>query len=199
MTQKEVAQMFGVARETVASYETGRREIPKKSLSIIEDLETQASPVTNVRLPVFYDPQPIRYAGEVPAGNWGDPLESEEFVDSDPALFHSQRYVTGVNGLSMYPILCPGDTLYWHYDRNPKLGVIVLAEQTAERECTVKVLDFDDDNRRPSLKAINPDYSEIDEGNGWEVVARLVAVLRVIEGLERRWYLPEGLRPKHLT
>lgn len=191
--------MIGVARETVASYETGRREMPKKAESVVDDLERQVSPLGIPKLPVYYEPQPMRYAGEVPAGDWGDPLESEEFVDADPALYHVQRYITGVRGPSMYPVLQPGDQLYWHYDRNPRIGIIVLAEQTAERECTVKVLGHDSHTGEPRLDAINPDYAAVDNGKGWEAVARLVAVVRFIEGLERRWYNAEGLRPKHLT
>ncbi|HAY15170.1 MAG TPA: S24 family peptidase [Fimbriimonadaceae bacterium] len=198
-----LARQLGTTNTTLGHILSGETKNPRDDTLVPRLLtllrEQTSEYLTSPKLPVYYPPQPIRYAGEVPAGTWGDPLASEEFVDADPALWHVQRFVTGVSGVSMYPLLQPGDTLYWHYDRNPMMGVIVLAERSEHRECTVKVLDYDALAMRPSLRPVNPEFADDLDGEPWEVIARLVAVVRSHEGIERRWYSQEGLRERHLS
>lgn len=195
LSQNEVAQKALMTREAIASYETGRRPFPPNLEPLVEELEAEV--FGRPRIPVTYEPQPMRYAGMVPAGNWGDPLASEDFVDVDPGIWHNERYVATVAGMSLYPALHPGDMTMWHQDMNPQVGLIVLAQRKGDHFCTAKVLEWRDG--RHHLMPLNPDHEEADDPEGWGAIARLVCVERTVEGLKRRWFTPEGLRPKHLT
>ena len=199
LTQQEVADRLGVSRETVAAYEAGRVRVPAKAQTELLAMDTGVNTLDRPRIPVTFEPQPMRYAGEVPAGDWGDPLASEDFIEVDPALFHSKRYAAKVVGPSCYPALHPGDLVIWHHDESPPYGMLVLAQRKEDHACTVKVLDWDAETNQPILRPVNPDHEPAGAEGGWVAIARLVAVLRKIDGLELRWYLPEGIRPRHLT
>ncbi len=199
LTQQEVADNLGVSRETVAAYEAGRVKVPAKAFSSLMAMDTGVNMLDRPRIPVTFDPQPMRYAGEVPAGDWGDPLASEDFIDVDPALFHAKRYAAKVVGPSCYPALHPGDLVIWHHDESPPYGMLVLAQRKEDHACTVKVLDWDAETNQPVLRPVNPDHEPAGSDGGWVAIARLVAVIRKIDGLEMRWFLPEGIRPRHLT
>lgn len=149
-------------------------------------------------IPVGYSPLPIRYAGVVPAGDWGDPLESEDFIEVDPALVKNNRYACTVQGLSCSPALHPNDITIWEQDMNPSYGLIVLAQRKGDHACTVKVLEWDAAQNRPVLMPLNPNYEPPEDFDGWGVIARLVAVIRHQDGPERRWVYNSGLRPRHL-
>lgn len=91
-------------------------------------------------IPVGLPTAKIPYAGEVPAGNWGDPLESEDFCELDSKFVGPKRFCCRVVGYSCFPALQPADIVVWVADRNPPLGSIVLAQRSADNACTVKEL-----------------------------------------------------------
>jgi hypothetical protein len=204
LSQSWLARRLGISPQRLNLYINGQRQ-PSDARFWARAEDQVRSPiivptvVDRPRIPVTYDPQPMRYAGEVPAGDWGDPLASEDFIDVDPAIFHSKRYAAKVVGPSCYPALHPGDLVIWHHDESPPYGMLVLAQRKEDHACTVKVLDWDADLGQPVLRPVNPDHEPPDAPNGWVAVARLVAVIRKMDGLELRWFLPEGIRPRHLT
>jgi hypothetical protein len=152
------------------------------------------------RTPVAYPTSRMPYAGDVPCSReWGDPLSGGEFVEVDSQYQHPRRFAARVVGDSCYPALQPGDMTIWHSDMNPAYGLVVLAQRKGDHGCTVKVLEYDDALGRPRLHPVNPSSGEPEDGEGWGVVARLVAVIRNTDGLRRTWYMDTGLRPKHLT
>lgn len=202
LTQSQAAEIIGVSRGSIAQYERGRTEPPPGAIEKLQRLSlpgpNRTSIVDDPTVPVTYPPQPMRYAGLVPAGNWGDPLDSETFVEVDPRIWHRDRFGTRVIGDSCFPALQPDDFTVWHMDRNVKFGIIVLAQQTIEHSCTVKVLNYDDKQRRPVLEPLNPAYDPPEDGHGWEVIARLVYVERNVDGMVKTYYMPTGIRPEHL-
>ncbi len=142
----------------------------------------------------------IRFAGEVPcSSDWGDPLAAEEFIEVEVQFEGSKRFSATVVGDSCYPALLPGDSTIWHADFSPPYGLIVLAQRKGDHGCTVKQLEYDADQGRPRLHPVNKAHGEPEDGEGWGVIARLVAVIRQEDGLKKTWYLPTGLRPRHLT
>jgi SOS-response transcriptional repressor LexA len=155
--------------------------------------------VSDPKIPVAFKQVKMPLAGDVPAGAWGDPLASEEFIELDAKFEHPRRFVCRVVGDSCYPALQQGDLTVWHSDENPPYGVIVLAQRSAEHECTVKQLEYDNALYRPRLMPLNPSYDVPEDQDGWRVVARLVGVIRMVDGLENTWYLPQGIRGRHLT
>ena len=207
LSQSWLARRLGISPQRLNQYVNGQRQ-PTDDL-FWEKAEATitsgavATPAASIldrpRIPVTFEPQPMRYAGEVPAGDWGDPLASEEFIEVDPALFHSKRYAAKVVGPSCYPALHPGDLVIWHHDESPPYGMLVLAQRKEDHACTVKVLDWDAGTNQPVLRPVNPNHEPAGAEGGWVAIARLVAVIRKIDGLELRWYLPEGIRPRHLT
>jgi len=209
LSQSWLARRLGISPQRLNLYVNGQRQPTddrfwEKAEAVITSGAT-ATPAASAsirdrpRIPVTFEPQPMRYAGEVPAGDWGDPLASEDFIEVDPALFHSKRYAAKVVGPSCYPALHPGDLVIWHHDESPPYGMLVLAQRKEDHACTVKVLDWDAEANQPVLRPVNPDHEPAGSEGGWVAIARLVAVIRKIDGLEMRWYLPEGIRPRHLT
>lgn len=150
------------------------------------------------KIPVGFPTVRMRYAGEVPTGDWGDPLESEEFMEMDAQYEHPKRFCARVVGDSCYPALQPGDITIWHYDLSPPFQVIVLAQRRGDHGCTVKQLVYDPKEGRPRLKPVNPDHVEPGDGDGWGAIARLIAVLRSDDAPKRTWFWEAGLRPEHL-
>lgn len=200
LTQAEFAEELGITRERYKNYEYSLAKAPGDILQKARVIEhTLSIPLREPGFLVTFPPQPMRYAGGIPAGDWADPFEAESFEDVDPYLWHAKRWCATIEGFSCYPALQPGDFTIWHEDENPRVGLLVAAKRTEDNAATVKVLEYDDAERRSILKAVNPDYDGQLECDGWSAIARLVCVIRRSEGLERRWYLPEGLRPKHLA
>jgi phage repressor protein C with HTH and peptisase S24 domain len=135
----------------------------------------------------------------VPASSdWGDPLESDEFIPIDGKYVKSNRFAARVIGDSCWPALRPGDLTIWEADQNPPYGVIVLAQRKGDHGCTVKELTYSSSERRPVLLPVNPDYESPEDGDGWGVIARLVVVIREDDGPEKIWYYAPGLRRRHL-
>ena len=141
----------------------------------------------------------MRFAGVVPAGEWGDPLASEEMMEVDFRFVHNQRFAAKVIGDSCFPALVQGDLTIWHSEPNPPYGRIVIAQRKGDHGCTVKELHYDQAVLRPVLRPINPQYSAPPDGDGWGVIAFLVGLIREdSEGIEESYYNKRGFTPRQL-
>lgn len=151
------------------------------------------------KIPVGFGMTQMRFAGEVPCGaDWGDPLASDEFIEVEVQFEHPRRFAAKVVGNSCYPALRPGDITIWHADMNPPYGLIVLAQRKGDHGVTVKQLEYDEKKARPELVPVNSQAGKPEDGEGWGVIGRLVAVLRNEDGLRISYYMESGLRAKHL-
>lgn len=212
LSQEGFARLIGTTRASLAKYETEAIQPP-------DDVIALAAKVCGIPHAWFFDgeetppPEPpqvgpplavvshgmrkIRYAGTVPAGDWGDPLSSDEMVEVDARFEHPKRYATRVSGDSCAPALLHGDFLIWHYDLNPQAGLIVLAQRRGDHACTVKQLKIDGDGV-PHLLPINPDYKEC-TADGWGAIAKLIYVERQMPGGSGRvWFNFSGMRPEDI-
>jgi hypothetical protein len=217
LTQAEIAERIGIARTTLAGYEAKastrpipddvvqklRQEFPDVEFPHAEEKKA-IPPVPDILgkplFPVGFAPVPMRYAGIVPASTeWGDPLVSEELIEVDGKYVNAKRFAATVAGDSCYPALHRGDLTIWESDPNASYGLIVLAQRKGDHGCTVKELVYDNEAGRSRLHPINPDYEDPDDGDGWGVIARLVAVVRQSDGPEKSWIYPKGLRVRHLV
>lgn len=203
-TQAEIADALGVDRTRYKNWEYGYALPPT---NVVRELKRMGygekqKPIADTavgrpKIPVGFSLAAIPFAGIVPAGEWGDPLASEEFVEVEVKFEHPRRYATKVVGDSCWPALHQGDLAIWHQDMNPPYGSIVLAQRRGDHGCTVKELRYEDG--RPVLHSVNPNHEDPSDGDGWGVIARLVGVIRKVDGMEKTWYLPEGLRAKHMA
>lgn len=211
MSQQEFAQSLGYERGTYKNWEYGLSNPPPDVVEKLNTLglkpETKGG-VSSVLLqdldrpmiPVGFPLVKMRFAGNVPTSeDWGDPLSSTEFIELDVKYEHQKRFVAKVVGTSCWPALQQGDITVWHHDNDPPYGLIVLAQRKEDHGCTVKQLVWDNAEKRPVLKPVNPDCASPQDGEGWGIVARLVAVIRKTDGPERTWYLAEGIRADHLV
>lgn len=208
-TQSELAHQLGITRSALAAYESGRvnpnTQVVRRLIDLGLDLDVE-NPADKVgiigRLIEYSAPKKarMRFAGVVPCSSeWGDPLESTEYIEVSPQFGHPDRYAAKVVGVSCWPALQPGDITIWHRDLSPPFGVIVLAQRKPDHCCTVKRLVYDEKGARPRLEPINPASSEPEDGEGWGVIARLVGVERGSEAPSRTWFWEPGLRPEHLS
>ena len=149
-------------------------------------------------IPVTFKTIKLPFAGNVPAGEWGDPLASEDFVELDNAQFdHPRRFACNVIGDSCYPALQQGDLTIWQADSAPPYRSIVIAQRKGDHGCTVKELLYDEDRSRVILHPINEKYDEPTDGDGWGVIARLVGLVRDRDGVRTTLYRSQGLGKKH--
>lgn len=207
--QSWLAEQLGVSQARLSNWETGKHDPPadvvKKAAEVLgvdEKYFDQGEAIAilgNPLYPVGFPMVKMPYAGVVPAGDWGDPLATEDFIEVDVRYEHRRRFAARVVGDSCYPALLQGDLTIWQEDTSPAYGLIVLAQRKNDHACTVKELDYDSVAGRPVLSPINSKHENPPDGDGWGAVARLVAVVRVVDGLERTWFLPSGLRKRHLT
>ena len=212
--QAWLAEQLDVSQPRLSNWERGKHDPPFRYVEraavvlnvsvdwLLGNVSTSVPEQTPVvgppRIPVAYPPQRMRYAGVVPAGSqWGDPLASEEFVDVDARYYHAKRFATTIAGESCWPALQQGDTAIWHMDPAPPQGTIILAQRRPDCGCTVKQLSFDDTGR-PLLVPVNPNYEAPPNGDGWSVIARLVAVFWNVDGQEITVYNPAGVRARAL-
>lgn len=220
-SQEKFAQTLGISRAALSKYENGS-PVPEHILQSIAVkvgvplawfVDGRDSPIPDAKMPgrqpkepdlsspAILKPRPtlkLKYAGTVPAGEWGDPLAGDEEIDIDVKLFDERRYVTTVTGSSCYPALLQGDIAIWQQDFNPSPGLIILAQRKGDHSCTVKQLILDREGNF-KLRPLNPDFAFDLEGfEGWGAIARLVAVIRHFDGVEITWHLPAGLRPRNL-
>lgn len=145
-----------------------------------------------------YGSRELPFAGDVPAGEWGDPLESVERVAVWPEAYGERRFVARAVGESCYPAILQGDLLIFQSDKAPPYGKIVLAQREEDHGCTLKQLQFNRAEKRPVLRTVNPFVDDPDETGGWYAVARLIGLEREVDGATVRFFHPEGLTAKQL-
>jgi len=201
LSQSDVATALKMTRGGYANYESGVAVPPYRmdqlrALGFIWD--DVRDPVGAPSLPVTYPAHRMRYAGDLPAGDWADPLEAETFVDVDASLYKSNRFCCNVIGSSCYPALQPEDFTVWESNRNPGFGKIVIASRTEDGAATIKQLAWDPAEGVPYLKAINPAHENA-SASGWEVIAMLVAVVwEERDGGAIQFVRSDGIRPEQL-
>jgi len=201
-SQEWLARQIGESKQNVGNWLAEEEpSTPRKPVVFIRMLEALGSGgLDRALIPAGFKALMIRLAGNVPAGEWGDPLSSEEFVEVTEVKFeHPKRFAAYVIGDSCFPSLQPGDLTIWHVDNNPMYGRFVLAQRKGDHGCTVKELTFDTERNRHVLKPINPSYSEPEDGEGWGVIARLVGVVLEHEGATLTIYQDKGVTKKHLS
>lgn len=203
LTQKAMAAMLGVEFTTYRNWEYAKAAPSTPAVRELKKMgygqPTKAvadTPLGRPQIPVGFTLGAMPFAGDVPAGDWGDPLASEEFIEVEVKFEHPKRFAARVVGDSCYPALVQGDVTIWHHDMNPPYGSIVLAQRRGDHGCTVKELRYEDG--RPVLHPVNPSHGMPEDGTGWGVIARLVGVIRKVDGLEQSWYLADGIRVRHL-
>lgn len=177
-----------------------RYEVPDyPPTQIAETTRTPTLDLDRPRWLVSYQPLQMRFAGVVPASSdWGDPLASEEMIEVDARYEHPKRFAAQLVGSSCWPALHQGDLTIWHTDEAPASGLIILAQNLPEHECTVKQLRLDSEGQA-QLVPVNPNEKAPPIGDaGWYPIARLVAVIRAAGRVERSWYNPAGLRAEDL-
>ncbi len=206
----ELAEILGVSRTTPYSY--SQRDNANPSQDKVARLAQSIQETHGVRIPLewFFDgrdtPVPLgegfsspsrlivqedegrgylragpkvqmAYFGNIPdEQGWHDPFESAAVIEMDAKFAHARRFVGKIVGDQWHPQLCQGDLTVWHLDTSPQFGTIVL---TGGGEAPCNLVELAHDTKD-------------------SVLARLIAVIRLTDGLEQTWSLPSGLRFRHL-
>jgi hypothetical protein len=202
LTAPQLADLVGEDRERIKNILAGKIlftpamiEQYRSALKMPADWPKEISDPSN---PVTYPPLEMPYCGQLPAGTWASPEESEMFREVEARLFKTNRFCAEIVGESCYPALQPGDFTIWEASRSPKMNKIIIAERYPDHAATVKVLVWDAELKRPSLHAINPLFQE-SLSEHWDAIAFLVHVSYIDDdGGEVTFYREDGIRPEQL-
>lgn len=205
LSQAEMARYFGVERSTYANWEAanGAQAMPNHQYAVLyslgfKDVAGESPIISGPMIPVTYPTFQMPYAGYLPAGQWGDPMDSEDFEEVEAAHFKKGRFCARIAGDSCHPALQREDFTIWEHHLNPPFGKIVVAQRKDDHSATVKVLEWDANENRPRLRPVNPAFNDA-EADGWGAVAMLVYVRwEDDEGGTMGLYRPEGIKPSQL-
>lgn len=203
LKQEIFADQIGISRPYLSNMERGGAPIGPDTVAAVlsafpeitppstgDDIQVTGRAVGDDRLAY------IRYAGVVPAGNWGDPLLVTDTRAIEPKFAGKNRFLCTVVGDSCYPCLQSGDLTIWEAEVGEPYGLIVIGQREDDHAVTVKELQRDGNG--PHLVPINNDFDEVTAAEGYRIVAFLVGVIRPGD-VERTWYNPGGLRKQQLV
>lgn len=189
------------SKQNVADWlDEERPRTPRNPLVFADMLAALGVELTDPKIPAGFKVPKIRLAGEVPAGDWGDPLASEEFIEiADSRFDHPMNFAAHVVGNSCWPYLQPKDLTIWRKDNDPPYYSFILAQRKGDHGCTLKELVRDEKQNRPVLQSPNPDYGNPEDGEGWGAIARLVGVIFEMEGVSITVEAQKGITRKKLS
>jgi len=170
-TQKQLAELIGLAQQSLQGIESGRVENPRRLENIakgldctpewlkfgITDFESEESNVAF--LPSFRNNLPL--ISWVQAGMWSeieeiDQIEAEKFLC--PLNCSERSFVLRVEGASMETKFMSGDHIFIDPEAQWESGSYVVARLDDSNQATFKQLIIEGDKQ--FLKAINPNWPE---------------------------------------
>jgi SOS-response transcriptional repressor LexA len=192
-TLKGFARLLGVSDTTYANWEYGKARTP---LAMLEKARAIANgdDVTRPSIPAPELKIQVPYIGQVAAStpvDWSDPFDAIEFEYVPTEMGDAKgRFSARVIGLSMYPLLLPGDLVVFQSTNIPKLGVVVL-HRSNDNQVTVKELKHD--GERFILSSTNEAFPDVPaEGL---VIGHLVGIVREQGSRITTEYDSNGIRP----
>ena len=192
-TLKEFARLLDVPETTYINWEYGKAKTPPsilvKAISI-----AKGDDVTRPTIPAPELKVQVPYIGQVAAStqvDWSDPFDADEFEYVPTEMGDAKgRFSARVIGLSMYPLLLPGDLVVFQSTNIPKLGVVVL-HRSNDNQVSVKELKHD--GERFLLASTNEAFPDIPaEGL---VIGHLVGIVREQGSRITTEYDSNGIRP----
>lgn len=201
LTQKKFAESVGYSRSAISMMETDKQAIPdsviakaRQLVRNLPELPARGEADPNAGLPLFpvaFSKAEIPLYPAVPAGEWSEPLDTEDLVEVEAKFIGNGRFACRVRGDSMLPMLEPDDLAIFQKHEDPPIGTIIIA-RNGDGGATVKQLrhngaDF-------TLHSLNNRYQDA-TASQWEAVGFLVGIERNIGGTVITYYNPRGLRP----
>jgi SOS-response transcriptional repressor LexA len=165
LTQAALAEMVGIAQQSLQSIESGKIEKPRKIKELAEALQTTpefllfgVGEIDNATV-VASAGNYLPLISMVQAGVWTDiqevaPLDVELYPC--PIKCSKRSFIVKVEGESMLPDFRPGDLIYVDPDAQVENSSYVVARLDDENQATFKQLVID--GNKKYLKALNPDW-----------------------------------------
>lgn len=165
LTQAELAEMVGIAQQSLQSIESGKIEKPRKINELADSLKTTPE-FLQFGVGEMDNATVIASAGNylplvnlVQAGEWSEIQEQTSEYSTlypCPVKCSKSSFVVRVEGESMMRAFYPGDLLYVDPESQPINGSFVIARLDDENQATFKQLVID--GNKKYLKALNPDW-----------------------------------------
>ena len=192
-TMREFAGKLGVAETRYHNWEYGK-STPKPDILARARAIANGDDLTYPTIPAAELKIQVPYIGQVAAStpvDWTDPFEAQEFEYVPTEMGDAKgRFSARVVGLSMVPLLIPGDLVVFQSTNIPKLGVVVL-HRSNENQVTVKELKHD--GERFILSSVNSSFPDVPaEGL---VIGHLVGIVREQGSRVTTEYDSQGIRP----
>ena len=192
-TLKEFARLLDVAETRYQNWEYGKAAPPASIVAKARAI-AKGDEITRPSIPAPELKIQVPYIGQVAAStpvDWTDPFDSDEFEYVPTEMGDARgRFSARVVGLSMVPLLIPGDLVVFQSTNIPKLGVVVL-HRSNDNQVTVKELKHD--GERFILSSVNKSFAEVPaEGL---VIGHLVGIVREQGSRITTEYDSNGIRP----
>lgn len=192
-TLKEFARILEVTETRYQNWEYAKAEPPAPFLAKARAL-AKGDDITRPSIPAPELKIQVPFIGQVAAStpvDWTDPFDAIEFEYVPTEMGDAKgRFAARVIGLSMFPLLLPGDLVVFQSTNIPKLGVVVL-HRSNDNQVTVKELKHD--GERFILASTNEAFPSVPaEGL---VIGHLVGIVREQGSRITTEYDSQGIRP----
>ena len=192
-TLKQFARLLDVPDTTYMNWEYGKAKPPTNILDRARAI-AKGDEVTRPTIPAPELKIQVPYIGQVAAStpvDWSDPFDADEFEYVPTEMGDAKgRFSARVIGLSMHPLLLPGDLVVFQSTNIPKLGVVVL-HRSNDNQVTVKELKHD--GEQFILSSVNEAFAGVPaEGT---VIGHLVGIVREQGSRITTEYDSNGIRP----
>lgn len=192
-SRRAMAALLGVTEARYTNWEYDKARTPNDILIKARGL-LQQNDVGAPRIPASLLKIRVPYIGQVAASlkvDWSDPFDTEAFEYVPPEMGDARgRFAARVIGISMLPLLMPGDLCVFQSSNIPKLGIVVM-HRTNDNLITVKTLRHD--GKEFMLHSLNADFDDVRaEGT---VIGHLVGIVREQGSRVTTEYDPSGIRP----
>ena len=192
-TLKEFARILEVAETRYQNWEYSKAEPPAAIMARARAI-ANGDDITRPSIPAPELKIQVPYIGQVAAStpvDWSDPFDAVEFEYVPTEMGDAKgRFSARVIGLSMFPLLLPGDLVVFQSTNIPKLGVVVL-HRSNDNKVTVKELKHD--GEKFILSSTNDAFPNVPaEGL---VIGHLVGIVREQGSRITTEYDSQGIRP----
>lgn len=183
LTVSWLARRVGINKATLHTYISGTSEPTDSTIWSRLEHAIPSDLVSNAAIHRAGQDIVLKHNGHVPASEWPVGDNIAEAVVQNLVLAKVGRFSTSIIGYSYSPLLMPQDIAIWETDAAPTSDILTLSKDKNAGSVTVMVSCYCNRSQQWELQPISASQGVSDD-NEWVPLAKLVAVVRIVEGLK---------------